>query len=350
MLKEAIGTGATVDEAKENALAALNVDSTKYDVDFEILEFPKKKTLGLFGGSPAKVRVFFEMPDPKPKKKEAPARKQEKTAPAEKKAPVQKKTQNQKPAPVAKQPQKDKPAPVQESTVPEQDAPKAAPFQAEEKPVEMKALSELPADCPALKATDYLSKVLACMGVTDVEMTVGEIESGWQINLSGENLGVIIGRRGETLDALQYLTFLATNSGNGYCRVVLNTGNYRQKREDTLRALARRMSNQVLRTGRSRSLEPMSPYERRIIHTTVQEIEGVSSNSIGEGAGRRVVIVPEGGSIRSSSGNRDRRGGRNDRNRGGRRPERAPQPQSTRAPKSDLDDGTLLEGVINLTK
>ena len=126
-----------------------------------------------------------------------------------------------------------------------------------------------------------------------------------------EDYGIIIGRRGETLDSLQYLTSLAIKNGtNKYVRVTLNVGDYRAKREETLKALATKNANFVARTGRRYSFEPMNPYERRIIHTAVQEVEGVTSRSVGSGMDRRVLIEPEGGV---------RRNYRNDR-RGGRRP------------------------------
>ena len=128
----------------------------------------------------------------------------------------------------------------------------------------------------AAAAEEYLRKVLAGLGVDDFTCEVTEQENGCVISLDGENLGFIIGRRGETLDALQYLTGLVANrADNAYYRVTLDIGNYRDKREQALVALARRLGAQTARTGRRNSLEPMNPYERRIIHTTVQQMEGV---------------------------------------------------------------------------
>ena len=129
------------------------------------------------------------------------------------------------------------------------------------------------------------------------------------MNIECEDYGIIIGRRGETLDSLQYLTSLAIkNVTNKYVRVTLNVGDYRAKREETLKALATKNANYVARSGRRYSFEPMNPYERRIIHTAVQEIEGVTSRSIGSGMDRRVLIEPEGG-VKHPYRN-DRRGGR----------------------------------------
>lgn len=120
------------------------------------------------------------------------------------------------------------------------------------------------------------------------------MENSAKFTLKGENLGVIIGRRGETLDALQHLTSLAASDKDSkYYRIMLDTENYREKREKTLQSLAKRTAASAIKSGRQRSLEPMNPYERRIIHTAVQEVEGVSSHSVGEGNRRHVVITPD---------------------------------------------------------
>ena len=366
MIKEAIGTGETIEEAKENALLLLGSDITT-DIEFEVLETPKKKTLGLFGGCPARVRVFTELPDPKPVKTKNPVEKAEKpSVPASKKPAAQRSDSAMKSEAAEKKPAAQRSDSAMKSEAAEK---KPAAPAAEKKETQGKApaeeeitfvpASQIPAESPAGRAVAYLSAVFAAMDVPDVAMQVGEIDGGYRIDLDGSNLGVVIGRRGETLDALQYLASLAANNGGGYTRIVLNTGNYREKREQTLQGLARRMSNQVLRTGRSRTLEPMNPYERRIIHTAVQKIEGVASNSIGDGAGRRVVISlaegtrPSGGKggygggrTRSGfrNGGRDRKDSRRDDRRGG-----AVTAASSRLPKSDVDDQPLY-GKIDLNK
>lgn len=287
MLKEAIGTGSTIEEAKEQAVAILGA-GPEDNIEIEVLAMPKRKTLGLFGGSPAKVRVTMEVPDPKPAPAKKPPRPQQKPAAKpqakeEKKPahpPRETKPQNSKPA-------QHKPAPAEHPKQP------AKPAAAQTTGPAVPA-AEVDPNTPAGRAAAYLQNIFRIMELKEVSMTVSPIEGGSQIDLTGQGLGVVIGRRGETLDALQYLASLAANSGEGgFYRLVLNTGNYRQKREQTLQSLARRMAGQVLRTGRNRTLEPMNPYERRIIHTTVQTIEGVVSSSIGEGAGRRVVISPD---------------------------------------------------------
>lgn len=293
MIKEAIGVGETLEEATEKAKAELNV-SFEDEVQFEVLANPKKKTLGLFGGSLAKVRVFVELPDPAPKKrekKESQRKKDGHKAPAKKAAP-----KAEKAAPVAP-------------------------------PAEAIPADKIDANTAAGRAVAYLKGILKELNLENTEISVIPSDNGARIILTGENLGIIIGRRGETLDALQYLVSLAANTGDGFFRVSLDTGNYREKREQTLKGLAHRMSKQVLRTGRSRTLEPMNPYERRIIHTEIQAIDGVESHSVGEGAGRRVVISQVGGGRRD-----DRRGGRRGDNR------QATAPVVDRAPKADAAD------------
>ncbi|MBQ5840672.1 MAG: protein jag [Clostridia bacterium] len=167
-------------------------------------------------------------------------------------------------------------------------------------------------------ACEYLKAVLGAMGVTAFTYDVKEIENGCVITLDGEDLGFIIGRRGDTLDALQYLAGLVGNrAGNAYYRVTLDIGNYREKREQALIGLAKRLGGQTARTGRRHSLEPMNPYERRIIHTAVQDMEGVISWSVGSEPNRHVIIGPSDDNPNKGAAD-ERRGGRGGRNRGGR--------------------------------
>ena len=141
------------------------------------------------------------------------------------------------------------------------------------------------------RVREFMEKLVKSFPLNDVEVEVTENNSSLSIELIGEEASYLIGRRGETLNSLQYLAGLvANNGGDKYARVSLNINGYREKREKTLEGLARRLSKQALRTGRSVSLEPMAPYERRIIHATVQNIEGVSSTSVGEEPHRKVVI------------------------------------------------------------
>ena len=140
-------------------------------------------------------------------------------------------------------------------------------------------------------AISYLTKILTALGLEG--FTINPVVSGETVILDivGDKLGVVIGRRGETLDSLQYLTILASNKAEeSYCRISVDCNGYRAKRKETLEALAVKTANRVLRQGRRVTLEPMNPYERRIIHSKVAEIEGVFSNSIGEEPFRKVVI------------------------------------------------------------
>ncbi len=307
MIKEAIGYGATIEEAKENAVIKLN-EKEDADIQFDVLAFPKKKVLGLFGGSKAEVKAFIELPDPKPAKV--------KTVKKETSAP---KKQDKK-----------------ETTKPKQ---------AIEKKEDLAFVDEkeLAADSRAAKAIAYLKPILENLGCTNLSVKVAEKENSAMIELQGEGLGVIIGHRGETLDSLQYLAGLAANSGGGYYKVSLNIGDYRQRREETLINLASKICKQVIETGKCRTLEPMNPYERRIIHTAVQNFDGVISASFGEGNDRRVVIGIEGTELKPL-----RR--RDDRRRGNNRPRQSRSNNTVtsapaREPKKDSD--IPLYGKIN---
>ena len=166
---------------------------------------------------------------------------------------------------------------------------------------------------PSKVAVAFLKGILSKMGVEDVDITAKEEDGTCALTLEGEDLGFIIGRRGETLDALQYLTSLVANRvDNAFYRVTVNVGNYREKREKTLSGLARKAAIQAAKSGRKTSLEPMNPYERRIIHTAVQKVEGATSYSVGSEPQRHVVIAPsEDNPVRTRSRGR----GRSDRDR-----------------------------------
>ena len=140
-------------------------------------------------------------------------------------------------------------------------------------------------------AVEYISSILRAMGAQSFSATPSLEGENLHITLQGDDLGFVIGRRGETIDAIQYLTSLAGNRLDGdYMRITIDSGNFREKREKTLESLAKRLARNVVRSGRSVTLEPMNPYERRIIHATVSTIEGATSSSIGEEPNRRVVI------------------------------------------------------------
>ena len=304
MIKEAIGFGATVDEAKEDAILKLGA-KIEEDVQIEIISLPKKKVLGLFGGAQAEVKAYVERPDKPAKKNNKPSKKAESNAKADKK--------------VKAEPKKAEPKPEKKE-------------KAEKPEIEAVDQSLIPAETPTGKAIVYLNAILKNLGCENVEVKAAVRENGALIILDGEGLGVVIGHRGETLDALQHLVSLAANNSGGYFKVTLNIGDYREKREQTLIGLATRVAEQVKKNHRNRALEPMSAYERRIIHTAVQTIDGVNSASIGEGKNRRVVIFPEGGTPNMPRRDGDRR--RNDR---GRRPSNTVASAPTREPKRDTD-------------
>lgn len=305
MIKEAIGFGNTVEEAKEDAILKLGAREDE-DIQIDIVSMPKKKILGVFGGSRAEVRVYVERPDVKKNTKKKPAN-------ANDKPKAEKSKKDAKPAAEKKAPAKKAEAKRDDFNVETVDAASIDP------------------ESKTGRAIAYLKEILDKLGCENVEIKAAEKENGALIVLEGEGLGVIIGHRGETLDALQHLVSLAANNTGGYFKVTLNIGNFREKREQTLISLATRVSAQVVRISRSRTLEPMNPYERRIIHTTVQDIEGVVSKSIGEGSQRRVVISPEGGADKPRNDNRNRS------RRSGSKPSAAVVPTVDREPKKDSD-------------
>ncbi len=302
MIKEAFGKGATNEAAVEAAKAELNAPWDA-DVQVEITKMAKKKTLGLFGGTLAEARAYYEIPD-------------------------EVKLEPTKTTPVKKVPDfKAKP----QKPVKKQEAKKeeVKPTVKEEKPQKEMYVGEA-----SQKAEKYIRSILEGMGVAQADISVSEDDEGVVVQLDcGNDYGYIIGRRGETLDAIQYLTRLVINKGNdGYKRVSINAGNYREKREETLRELAKKNAARVKKYGRSISLDPMNPYERRIIHTTVQEIEGVDSHSVGSESDRRVVITLAEGFKATNSNYRSSR--RNDYRRKDAVKNTAPE-QTNRVPRSD---------------
>lgn len=315
MIKEAIGTGNTVDEAKVAAMLELGISDFD-DFNVEVIQTPTKKILGLFGGNPAKVKVTTEVADPKPEKKQNKHKENKKID----KKPV-KKVENKK-----------------EEKKEKQEAPKAEPK------VET---PELPLNETNLygETAEYIKSIVMGLGMTECEVKEMSNEEEIYFELDcGEDYGIIIGKRGETLDAIQYLARMMANKGNqSYKRVAINVGNYRAKREETLQILARKTAMRAVRQGRNISLEPMNPYERRIIHTAVQEVEGATSHSVGSDLDRRVVISPVEGA-RNNGGR-----GRNNRNGGRRERKEAYKPEISpdRAPKSDID-GASLYGKVEI--
>lgn len=205
------------------------------------------------------------------------------------------------------------------------------------------------------KVKAYLMTILTNLGIEQADITVDAEGEDVRISIScGDDYGSVIGRRGETLDAIQYLVRLVINRDfDEYKHVSINVGNYREKREATLRSLAKKNASKVRKYGRNVVLEPMNPYERRIIHTTIQEIEGVTSHSVGSDDDRKVVITLEEGVKPLNGGNggynnnRGRGGYNNNRNRGGRSEKYTPSAPA-REPRSE-STGSLY-GKIEINK
>ena len=275
MIRTQEATGKTVDEARAKACALLGVQAEDMNVSYEVLEMPQKTGFLGLKLTPAKVRVSVEEPDA-PKAPEAPAA-AEAPAPVEEKVEVPAAPAAEETAP-AEEPKAEEAAPVAE----------AAPAEEAEEvevPINIEENSKVKA------AVEYLQEVITRMGVNDVAFSAVQKGEATIIRLDGEKLGALIGRRGETMESLSYLASLVANRLEGdYIKLGLDVAGYRDKRESDLTALAQRIGAKVRKTGRSFAMEPMNPYERRIIHSAISKMEGVRSESKGEGRDRRVVI------------------------------------------------------------
>ena len=274
MIKEITAVGKDILEAKENARTALGAGELD-EVQFEIVDAGTKGFFG-FMSRPAKVRAFIEAPD----EKEKPARREKAEGSSEggERHGKKRRHRNDKRKP-QRTPAENKPtAPVSE-IIPEE---------------ELKMERREPLDGEDM-SFDFVKTVIKDIGLA-AEAELYSCEDGTRrITVVGEDASVLIGHHGETLDALQYLANLASarkniNGERDKSRVTIDIEGYRRKREATLRALARRMAQKALRNKRSVMLEPMSAYERRIIHSEIQNIEGVSTNSIGSDNNRKIVI------------------------------------------------------------
>ena len=281
MIIEKIGTGKTLEEALASAKAALAAPADAV-VDTKVLETGKKGFLGI-GAKDYKVSVSYETKKPA-------------MTPAQKKKPAPKKAVEKKEA-----------------------APKT-----EQK-------REYPESVDLEYAKSYLNTILEGLKINEPKIEATYAEGVVTMDLDCDDYGIVIGHRGETLDSIQYLLSLVIKkSAMEYVRVVINVGNYREKRQETLRNLAKKNAEYVLRTGRRHTFEPMNPYERRIIHTAIQEIDGVESRSVGYNQDRKVVIEPVGGVKRSGGNYRRGNGGRNTA------VTKAPQNHTPKADRADL--------------
>ena len=298
MIRTQEATGKTVDEARAKACALLGVQAEDLNVSYEVLEMPQKTGFLGLKTTPAKVRVSVEEPDAAPVVEEkAPAAAVEQPA-----APVR---------------------PVEPSEA-ETEQPAAAPAQEEPAPAAEGEEAEEPINieenAKVKAAVDYLKEVIAKMGVENVTFSAVQKGEATIIRLDGEKLGALIGRRGETMESLSYLASLVANRLEGdYIKLGLDVAGYRDKRESDLTALAQRIGAKVRKTGRSFAMEPMNPYERRIIHSAIGKMEGVRSESKGEGRDRRVVIYSTAPDAQTENTYGERRPRGNGRRPGGNR-------------------------------
>lgn len=331
MVTEIYATGKTINEAIDALKAKLCVSDLD-GTEWKVVSVGKKGGLFGLGAQPAKVVAFIEAKEeekPAPKAEAKPEAKAEaKPAPAPapaakpeaKAAPRTERAPRPERAPRTDRPERKEPRPAKPRT---EKAP--APAQSEPKPKKPKT----PTTEAELKAAVSFVETLIKNLEIEVEATVGtDEENAGCITIDGKDASVLIGHHGETLDALQYLANLAANRAEGkddHERITVDVAGYRARREEKLRELARRQAEKVQKYGRSVMLEPMNPYERRIIHAEIQNIEGVSTNSIGSDSNRKVVIfLTEKGMGRLPRPNDRRRGDRRDGNRRPRRTERAP--------------------------
>ena len=331
-------TGKTVEEATAKALEQLGI--ARDEISIEVVEMPVKK---LFRSIPAKIRVTLLAEEAeaerKAQKEARPAAREDRPAakqparPAAQQAKMSDKSSTDKSSadkPFADKSAAEKPAAVRPAAEKAAEKPvkKAAPVPAPAAPeaAAAPAAPEAPAQEPAPLnpekvelAKTFLETVAADMGVTGFVVTPQQQQETLVLKVEGENLGILIGRRGETMEALSYLTGLVANRlGGDYQKVALDVAGYRSKRENDLVALAKRVGGKVAKTGRSYTMEPMNPYERRIIHSTISRMEGVTSESTGEGDNRRVVVSSTDPNAAKSNVSR---GGRGGKKRGPRGPE-----------------------------
>lgn len=292
MEKTIVTTGKTIDLAIEAALAQLGLD--RDSVSVQVLAQAKAGFLG-FGASPAKVQVTYEAPDPAPEtpkvalssssrskpKPAAPAKKPEspKLEPAKQEA---LKTEAPKAQPPKKEEKPRPPKPERKSEPPK--APKAAP----KAPKEPKIYAPAEAGSTEEKIETFLKGLLEHMGSQAVPHAWKEEGNTYKVDLVGEDLGYLIGRRGDTLDAIQHLCNYTVNRGvEGHIRINVDAEEYREKREESLRRYARKKAQQVLKARRRTTLEPMNAYERHVIHATLQDMENITTYSTGTEPNRR---------------------------------------------------------------
>lgn len=307
MLKSIEMTGATRDDAIKKALDTLGLD--RDDVSVEVLENGKKGFLG-FGSIDAKVRITYEVPDEKPQVEEPekpvePVEQIEVLETPEKTEPKEEKVSNlpdlseialddpRRTTPHLVKAAPKNPEPTEKVEKPRKERAEREPIVPYITPVPM--ADELVSE-DAKKAVKFIDGLLQKLGI-EGKATVLDISEPdhVKIDISGKDMGQVIGRRGDTLDAIQYLTSLVLNQNSEeHLRLTIDTENYRAKRAESLERLARKMAVKVCKYHRAMTLEPMNPYERRIIHASLQNFRGVTTHSTGTEPARRVVISPDG--------------------------------------------------------
>ena len=290
MEKTIIATGKSIDDAIESALSQLGL--SRDDVSVQVLAQAKPGFLGI-GATPAKVEVTYEAPDLQPEKSEKPKSALGAASRSKPKAVAPVKKVEEKPA-----------APAPKAEAPKAEPKKEEPKKAEkpaapkaEKPVEPKKPAEpkvyAPAEAGSVeeKIEVFLKGLLEHMGSQAIPHAWKEDENTYSVDLVGEDLGYLIGRRGDTLDAIQHLSNYTINRDvEGHIRINVDAESYREKREDSLRRYARKKAQQVLKARRRTTLEPMNAYERHVIHSALQEMENITTHSTGTEPNRRVVI------------------------------------------------------------
>ena len=290
MIKEVIASGKDVSEAKELARTLLGADELA-DVQYEILHAGSKGIFGVIGVKPAKVRAYIELPDDAPRREVQRDRQVRENRPdrqprPERSNPPKKNGQGQR------RPRNEERVPARN---PNPQPPKKRSAVIPEDQVQLTKIEAAPGEDRSL---DFVNTLIANLGIDATATLYSTSDGARRIVVSGEGAATLIGHHGDTLDSLQYLANLACAQVNSkgerdHSRVTIDVEGYRAKREEALRAVARRMAEKAKRTRRNVMLEPMSPYERRIIHDEVSGIEGVTTSSVGSDNNRRVVIFFE---------------------------------------------------------
>ena len=287
MEKTLIASGKTIDLAIESALTQLGLD--RDNVSVMVLQQAKTGFLG-FGAQPAKVQVTYEAPDPVPERPKVALSSASRSKPKAAKPAAPKaepKVEAPKEEKKVEAPKPEKKAEPKKEAAPkapkEPKAPKAPKVQREYTPAEPGSVEE--------KIETFLKGLLEHMGSQAIPHAWKENDNTYMVELVGQDLGYLIGRRGDTLDALQHLANYTINRGiEGHIRINVDAEAYRQKREDSLRRYAIKKAQQVLKARRRTTLEPMNAYERHVIHATLQDMDRITTYSVGTEPNRRVVI------------------------------------------------------------